>query len=365
MLKRTTLYNRHVEHGARMAPFGGYEMPIQYQGIIQEHMATRNAVTLFDTCHMGEFRLNGATALADLETLVTCEVGSLEPGRCRYGLLCNETGGVLDDLLVYRLAEDVFMLVVNGATQEKDFAWIDGHRSPGTAIQNVSEQTAKIDIQGPHSARVVRQLVRDDPTGLRFYRFMTNTYRDQPVLLSRTGYTGELGFEVYLDRSLAASLWNDCLERGAVPAGLGARDTLRLEMGMPLYGHELAEDRNAADSGLRRALKLDKRFIGRDAVAGAESSQVLVGITLEGRRAAREGDRLLAESGEAVGAITSGSFAPSLGNAVALGYMGRGHAAAGTRIQVKTARQILPGVVCGLPFHTEGTARRPMQEFLD
>ncbi len=364
-LRHTELYETHVALGARMAEFGGFLMPIQYEGIIREHQAARTNAALFDTCHMGEFRISGAGAFDALERLLSCDVASLRVGRCRYGLMCNGEGGVLDDLLVYRLADDAFMLVVNAGTQQADFEWISAHLTVGTQAENISDGTAKVDLQGPGSARIMQKLMADSIADMKFYTFRHNRYGGEDVLVSRTGYTGELGFEFYGAAPLARRFWQDCMELGAVPAGLGARDTLRLEMGMPLYGHELGPQRNAAEAGFSRAISQSKAFIGSDVVLDpARCSARLVGIVFDGRGAARHGDVLVDETGGEIGTVTSGSFAPSLGKAVALGYVAPACAEAGTSVAARTARQALPGTVCALPFYREATGRRPMADFL-
>ena len=363
--RRTPFYEKHLALNARMAPFGGFDMPIQYTGIIQEHQACRTATAIFDTCHMGEFFMSGPQAAADLDRLVSCDVASMAIGQCRYGLLCNVEGGVRDDLIVYRLAADAFMIVVNAGTQDADFAWFLAHRSLDTELENRSDATAKLDIQGPGSAKIVNRLLADPIDALRFYRFMDNVCAGSKIIVSRTGYTGEIGFELYTNIDTAHRIWDDCLNAGVVPAGLGARDTLRLEIGMPLYGHELGEDRNAAESGFTSAIAVTKNFVGAPAVRDpARHRQALVGITLEGRRTARAGDSVRAANGALIGAVTSGSFAPTLGHAIALAYVDRTHATIGTAITIQTARDTLPGTLTKPPFYKSATARRPIAEFL-
>jgi len=362
-LKKTCLHGLHISLGARMAPFGGWDMPIQYTGIIREHEAARTGATLFDTCHMGEFHVEGPTALADLERLVTCDMGTLRIGQCRYGLLCNDAGGALDDLLVYRLADAAFMIVVNASTQDGDFAWISSRLSRGTTIRNLAGTVAKIDLQGPASPYILTSLTQGltDPG---FYRFTHVQYRDRRTLVSRTGYTGEIGFEVYTVPEEAAGFWKAAMDLGAVPAGLGARDTLRLEMGMPLYGHELSAERNAAESGFTRAISTGKSFIGANAVRDpARAPQRLCGIAMEGRRAARNGDKVEI-GGRPAGVVTSGSFAPSVGKAVALAYVNREYATQGTGVNIITERGTIAGKVVSLPFYRNATGRRPMRDFM-
>lgn len=363
-IERTMLHERHVQLGARMAPFGGFLMPIQYSGILAEHKAARSAAAVFDTCHMGEFRISGETALQDLENLVTCDLAGLAVGRCRYGLMCNSEGGVIDDLLVYRLDTADFMLVVNAGTQETDHDWIAGNLSGSTTIRNISGSTGKVDLQGPVAPRIARSLLDEPIEDLKYYGFRHNTFDGQTVLVSRTGYTGEAGFEIYADPSLTGAFWDACIREGAVPAGLGARDTLRLEMGMPLYGHELSEGRNAAEAGPGPFISKTKEFIGSMAIRKHPANRErLVGIAFEGRQAAREGSRILAEKGAVIGIVTSGSFAPSLGHAVALGYVASEIAAEGRPVSV-AARRALTGNIVARPFYRQGTARKPLSEFL-
>jgi len=361
----TVLYDKHVALGAGMTEFGGYLMPVQYEGILREHESARRGAALFDTCHMGELCMKGDTAAADLEQLLTCRISDLPEGRCRYGLMCNDRGGVVDDLIVYRIEQGSFMLVVNAGNRQKDLEWIESHASSETAVLDVSDVTAKLDLQGPASPGIAQHLLDKPVDKLCYFTFMSNAYHGRELLVSRTGYTGEIGFEIYVEPDLALDLWDLCLADGAVPAGLGARDTLRLEMGMPLYGHELNEERSAAESGFTRSIAPDKHFIGSNIVLdrGAHGA-VLVGIALDGRGAAREGDSVHAEGKGKVGVVTSGSFAPSLGCAVALGYVETGHIGVGEQLTINGTRHILAGTVKELPFYRKGTARKAMATFL-
>ena len=363
--RRTFLYENHITADARMGPFGGFLMPIQYEGIIREHHSTRESATIFDTCHMGEFRIEGDDAVSDLERIITCHIASIALGQCRYGLMCNEKGGVIDDLLIYRLSDKAFMIVVNAATQDDDFAWIESHISPSTRLENQSAATAKLDLQGPDSPRIMQELMERSIDALNYYRFMDNKYADDTVLVSRTGYTGEMGFELYCDSETAIRFWDDCLELGVLPAGLGARDTLRLEMGFPLYGHELTLDRNAAEAGFTKHVVTDRVFIGSE-ILGDHSlrTESLVGIVFEDRRAARAGDTVIDESDSVVGTVTSGSFAPSLGRAVAMSYVSSSLAQENHVVRVRTAREVLLGTVVRPPFYKEATARRRVADFL-
>jgi aminomethyltransferase len=364
-VKKTVLHDLHIALGAKMAPFGGYEMPIQYSGIMAEHRAAREAAVIFDTCHMGEFRITGANAVDDLELVLSCPVAALKIGQCRYGFICNEKGGVIDDQIVYRMAEKEFFMVVNAATEPSDFDWISRHCTSGTRIENLSAQTAKLDLQGPGSAKIMQKLMALPIDGMKYYTCSKNLYCDSEVLISRTGYTGEIGFEIYCSGDLGRAFWNDCRALGVLPAGLGARDTLRLEMGYPLYGHELDERTNAAESNFVRAIDGSKKFIGSPTVLDpAAKRRLLSGIRLDGRRAARNGDAILDTSGNTAGAVTSGSFSPSLGCAIALGYAALDHSAVGSQVRIQTDRQELTGTIVELPFYKNATGRMDIKKFL-
>lgn len=364
-MKRTILYDTHISLGAKMAPFGGYEMPIQYSGIIAEHMAARRAAAIFDTCHMGEFRIRGDRAAGDLEPLLSCHVASIKIGRCRYGFITNEEGGVIDDQILYRMGDNDFFMVVNAATEPADFAWLQRHMSPSTEFVNLSAETAKLDLQGPASPKIMAALMELPIDNMAYYSWMENRYHGREVLISRTGYTGEIGFEIYAANDIGTAIWDDCLARGVIPAGLGCRDTLRLEMGLPLYGHELDEHTNAAESGLLRSIASDKPFTGSTIILDpTKRYRKLVGIVLEGRRAARNGDRIVAASGREIGSVTSGSFSPSLGIAIALGYVESNAAAPGTRVSVRTERGDLAGTIANVPFYKEATGRADLRSFL-
>ena len=364
-MKKTFLYDTHLSLNAKMAPFGGYEMPIHYEGILAEHFATRNKATVFDTCHMGEFLITGANAARDLDKILSCPVASIKIGQCRYGFICNHNGGVLDDQIVYRFEENDFFMVVNASTQDSDFEWIKSNISSGTSVKNLSRKTGKIDFQGPLSAKIIKQLLKLPIDDLKYYHWMHNFYNNKKIILSRTGYTGEIGFEIYLDEKQTKKFWDDCLFLGAKPAGLGARDTLRLEMGYPLYGHELGESRNAAESGYTRAIAADKQFIGSPVVLNPGCAHdALCGIRIEGRRTARNGDSICDSSGAVIGSVTSGSFSPSLVCAIAMGYVKKDHCGIGTRLVINTGKTELTGTVTETPFYKQATARKNLSEFL-
>ena len=364
-MKKTIFFDTHVALKAQMAPFGGYTMPIRYEGIIKEHLATRSGAALFDTCHMGEFRIEGTTSCPDLESILSCDVSSLRTGRCRYGFICNPEGGVIDDQIVYRLGDNAFFMVVNASTRENDFAWIRDHISKTTKLADVSEETAKIDIQGPGSVKIVQRLFERPIGDMLYYSFLHNFYKGKKLLLSRTGYTGEIGFEVFGGTESVLAIWNEAMDLGARPVGLGARDTLRLEMGFPLYGHELDEKHNAAESGFVRAIARDKRFIGSEFVQNPrKSTWLLSGILLDDRRAARAGDRISDMHKNGIGTVTSGSFAPSVERAVAMGYIHKEYNRIGETVIITSDKYELTGKIAQLPFYKNGTARKNLGDFL-
>jgi aminomethyltransferase len=354
-LRQTPLTAWHKAKGAKMAPFAGFEMPIQYEGIIAEHNHTRQAAGIFDICHMGEFSLKGPGAKDALGTLVTQDLDTLAPGKCRYGFLPNDEGGVLDDLIIYCLGEDDYMLVVNGACEAGDFTWIDSHLAAGPKFANISDQTAKIDLQGPKSFDVLKDILGDACVKPGYFSFLRTTWRGEPVLVSRTGYTGELGYELYHDAALAPALWEALAAHPLVkPVGLGARDTLRLELGYPLYGQDLDTAHNPVEAGFGALVGKEKPFTGK--LAFATVRERLIPLALEGRRSARHYDKVVLPDGAEVGMVTSGSFGPSLGHCVALAYV-KAEYAEHPEFLVRTQRGDLPAKRAALPFYTQGTAR--------
>lgn len=364
-MKKTILYDVHVKTGAKMAPFGGFEMPIQYTRITSEHMATRTGAAIFDTCHMGEIKVKGKTAVSQLGKLISSDIETLEINKCKNGFLCNEDGGVIDDLIAYRLAPQEYMLVVNASSQQEDYDWIIRHCSDDISIEFISDRIAKIDVQGPASPALVEGLIDGSVASLTYYSFMKGTFRGRELRISRTGYTGELGFEMYCAKDMASELWYGCIEAGATPAGLGARNTLRLEMGMPLHGHELTLERNAAQSNFNFMLSKKKEYIGANAVRALEAkTEKLVAVLFKGRQAARQGDRIVDAYGEDIGMVTSGSYSPCLEKAIALGYVRREKAAIDTPVAVKKRNRLLEGVITKKPFYKKATARHDITNYL-
>ena len=355
--RRTPLYETHRNLGARMVEFGGFEMPLQYSSILREHAAVREAAGLFDVSHMGQIQLEGPGAIAAAERLLTRPVASLGVGRARYGLLCNEEGGTVDDVTFYRTAEDTLLLCVNAANVEKDYRWIVRHVPAEAGPANLSERTGMLALQGPASAEVLARCSDPEATRLRRYAFEHREVAGAPALVSRTGYTGGDGFEIYLGAGHLVRVFEAILEAGrdlgAVPAGLGARDTLRLEAALPLYGHELDDHTSPLEAGLERFVKLDSGgFIGAEALqrrraAGLERR--LVGFVLEGRGVAREGHAVRAD-GRDVGRVTSGAPSPTLGRSIGLAYVPPQLAAPGTALEIVIRGRAAAAQVAETPF---------------
>ena len=344
-----------MENGAKMAPFAGFDMPVQYKGIIIEHKHTREKAGIFDICHMGEFTLSGAGAKDALNKVVSHDLNTLAPGKCRYGFLLKESGGILDDLIIYCLAEDEYMLVVNGACRPKDFGHIKANLPDSLALTDVSDETAKIDVQGPESLAVLNDLLSGTWNHLKYFNFEKTDLPGYSMIVSRTGYTGELGYELYLPAERALGIWEKlAADERVEPVGLGARDTLRLEIGYPLYGQDLDEDHTPKEAGAGFFLKKETDYIGRSGLDTVRES--LVALAIDGRRTARHHDEVLLPGGEKTGAVTSGSFAPSLGHCIALAYVRAGDADNEVFI-IKTARAELEAKKVALPFYKDGTAR--------
>ncbi|MCH7590875.1 glycine cleavage system aminomethyltransferase GcvT [PVC group bacterium] len=357
-LHKTPLYKWHVQEKALMAPFGGWAMPIQYRSIIAEHTHTRESVSLFDICHMGEFIVEGQTASQDLDRIVTQAIPSLKIGQCRYGYILNEEAGILDDTIVYKISENAFMMVVNASTLDSDYQWIKKQLRSTTRFRDISAETAKIDIQGALSKSVMTETLKVDCANLNYFHFRNVHIQGIEVLISRTGYTGEWGYELYFPADKAEDLWQIILSDPRVkPAGLGARDTLRLEVGYPLYGQDLTESINPKMCDGMKFVDFKKDFIGHAALNLKESEFILVALLCEGRRSPRHDDKITFNSKE-VGTVTSGSFSPSLKRGIALGYVKKEFTPLETPLVIQGEKSALPAIVTQLPFYKEGTARK-------
>ncbi len=356
-LLHTPLYETHVRLGARMVEFAGFAMPVQYRSIIEEHTAVRERAGLFDVSHMGQIHLSGPAAAADVERLFTRGVASHRVGRVRYGLLCNDDGGVVDDVTLYRTAEDAFFFCVNAANIEKDYRWIVRHSTPEAGVRNRSDETGLLALQGPASAAVLRRHCPATVTELKRYAFASLQIAGHDALVSRTGYTGSDGFEIYVDardtEPVFEALRSEGDTLGVVPAGLGARDTLRLEAALPLYGQELDDTTSPLEAGLDRFVDLERGgFIGAEEIARrrrAGHPRALVAFVLEGRGIARSGYPLC-HDGQRVGTVTSGAPSPTLGKSIGLGYVPPSLAALATRLEVMIRGRGVAASVVEPPF---------------
>lgn len=353
----TPLNEWHHKQGAKMAPFAGWDMPIQYEGILAEHMHTREAASIFDICHMGQFILKGDNAMELLSGAVSHNLATLPIGKCRYGFLLTSEGTVMDDLIIYHMAENHFFLVVNAACAKADFEALQ-KRVGAELLEDISPKAGKIDLQGPKSLEALEKVFAKDFHDLKYFSFVEIEYKGAKILVSRTGYTGELGYELYCPADSALGLWEDLLAVDFVkPAGLGARDTLRLECGLSLYGHELDLEHSPAESGLAGMLTSEADYIGK-ANAVLVREEVLIPLQLEGRRTVRGGDSVLlsAEDDTVIGTVTSGSFAPSLGYAVAFAFVKKEYAEQ-SEFFLKAGRSVLKALPTTVPFYKGGTAR--------
>ncbi|MSR35138.1 MAG: glycine cleavage system aminomethyltransferase GcvT [Gemmatimonadetes bacterium] len=365
-LARTPLHGEHVRLGAKLVPFAGYEMPVQYPaGITVEHRSVREAVGLFDVCHMGEFVLSGSGALALIQKATVNDASALAVGQAQYSAMCRPNGGIVDDLLVYRFA-DHWMLVVNASNRAKDWDWLVRHsRGLDARLEDRSDDIALLALQGPRARRILAPLADVDVEAIGYYRFVEGRVAGRNALIAGTGYTGEDGFELYVDARHAVAIWEALLEAGAgqglAPAGLGARDSLRLEMGYALYGNDLDEEHTPLEAGLGWITKLDKGdFVGRDALFAQKQRGVerkLVGLKLLERGFPRPGYEVL-EDGRPVGLVTSGTVSPTLGVGIAMAWVPSRLAAVGTHVDVSLRGKPAPAEVVRLPFHTGGSIRK-------
>ncbi|MGC8578871.1 MAG: glycine cleavage system aminomethyltransferase GcvT [bacterium] len=326
-MKQTPLYETHKHLNAKFMEFGGYEMPLQYTGIIDEHLNVRNNVGIFDVSHMGEIFISGPDALDFCEWLTPNHVSRLAKGMAHYNFLLNEHGGVIDDLIIYRLDDDEFMFCVNASNTEKDYSWIMSHKKGNVVIENRSDDIGMISVQGPLAARTMESIF-PGITDIKRFTFKIETFEGKQVIVSRTGYTGEDGFECFVDKDVVVNLWNDVMEAGKPyhikPVGLGARDTLRAEMGYPLYGMELDEATTPIPANLGWVIKIDKgSFIGREALKTEISHGItkrLFGIVMDAKSIPRHKNPVLAKR-NVVGEVTTGTYSPSLSRGIAMAYI--------------------------------------------
>lgn len=349
-MKKTPFYNNLVASGGKMVEFAGYAMPIQFSGIIAEHKAVRENVGLFDVSHMAEFIIKGDSALASLEWLTSNVISTLAVGKARYTLMLNDKGGVVDDILVYRMGEQEFMLVANAANYQKDARHLQDNLLAGTELEDITEKTALLALQGKGAEGIMASLFGKEMLPSENYAFTSVDYKGGKVIISRTGYTGEDGYEIFAQDSLAQAIFADITSTGDIPfCGLGARDTLRLEAGMPLYGHEMDEDTLAHEIGLGWFIKMDaKDFKGKAALMQNPPQYKRIGLKIDGRGIARDGMKVLDKDGE-VGYITSGTFSPTLGYPIAMARVNKDVDCAELDIEIRGSR--VSATVVSLPFY--------------
>ena len=365
-LKKTPLRQEHIRLNAQMASFGGWDMPIQYSGILAEHKHCRMSVSLFDICHMGEFRFRGDIAGCGIERAFSFPVSKIPVGKCRYGFILNKKGGIVDDLIVYRLAEDELMIVVNAATTENDFKTIKKQIKGKAEFINISDDTVKLDIQGPNSRTVVAEKFGKDVFQIPYFGFKKRNILGSEGIISRTGYTGELGYEIYVGKDKAVELWNTLLtDRAVQPAGLGARDILRLEMGYSLYGHDIDEKTTPPEAGLDNFVVYEGReFTGKKALLAQKKKglkKTRIAFRLKSRRSPRQHFEIWHE-GKKRGEVTSGCYSPMAGCGIGLGFVPPELAKLGNAIVIRNPESSDPGAdmeaeVTGTPFYKNGTLR--------
>ncbi len=355
---KTPLYDEHVKLNGKIVPFAGYLLPVQYPtGVIKEHMAVRTKAGLFDVSHMGEITFRGPTAVASLNHLITNDYTNMPVGKVRYGILCNENGGVIDDLIVYKFAEDYYFAVVNASNRHKDFEHIKKNILPGTVVEDISDSLAQVALQGPESFNIMSQLLPVEDIPQKYYTAKEHVTIDgMDCMISYTGYTGELGYEIYTAAENGPKLWNLLLKTGEpfglIPCGLGARDTLRLEAAMPLYGHEMNDEISPLEASMSYGVKMSKpEFIGKDALlARGEPKIARVGLQVVDRGILREHQDVY-HDGIKIGHTTSGTMCPFVGKAVAMALIEKEYTELGTLVDVDVRGRMVKAEVIALPFY--------------
>lgn len=358
-MKNTALSHIHEALGAKMVPFAGYNMPVSYEGINAEHETVRKSVGVFDVSHMGEFLVKGPNALALIQKVCSNDASKLIDGQAQYSCLPNENGGIVDDLIVYRLEEAKWLLVVNASNIDKDWEWINIHNTMGADLQNISEGYSLLAIQGPKAVKAMQSLSSEDLAAIKFYTFKVSDFAGiENVIISATGYTGSGGFEIYCKNEEVAHIWNKVLEAGAnwgiKPIGLAARDTLRLEMGYCLYGNDIDDTTSPLEAGLGWVTKFTKEFINSQNLKKQKEEGIkksLVAFQLEERGIPRQGYDIVDQKGAVIGTVTSGTMSPSLAIGIGLGYVPVSHKNVGTKILIQIRKNAVPATVVKLPFY--------------
>jgi len=358
-MKDTALSAIHAALGAKMVPFAGYNMPVSYQGINLEHQTVREKVGVFDVSHMGEFFVTGPNALSLIQRVCSNDASKLEDGEAQYSCFPNQDGGVVDDLIVYRIAAEKWLLVVNASNIDKDWAWINSHNTMEATLENSSDHYSLLAIQGPKSIQAMQSLTQEDLSAIKFYTFKINTFAGvENVIISATGYTGSGGFEIYCKNTQVAKIWTKVLEAGAnwgiQPIGLAARDTLRLEMGYCLYGNDIDDTTSPLEAGLGWITKFNKDFINSESLKKQKEigvSKTLVGFELSQRGIPRQGYAIVDAQGNSIGRVTSGTMSPSMGKGIGLGYVPMALKEVGSQIHIQIRNKIVPAMVVKLPFY--------------
>ncbi len=357
-MKSTALTQLHISLGAKMVPFAGYSMPVSYTGLNEEHLAVRNSLGVFDVSHMGEFVLKGAKALELIQKVTSNDASVLTDGKAQYSCFPNETGGIVDDLIVYRINAETYMLVVNAGNIDKDWNWLQKHNTMGVDMKNISDQTSLLAVQGPKAMDTLQKLTDVKLADIPYYSFVKGKFNGvENVIISNTGYTGAGGFELYFENGAAETMWKAIFEAGKEfnikPIGLGARDTLRLEMGFCLYGNDIDDATSPLEAGLGWITKFTKEFVNRTALEQQKTNGVtkrLVGFEMLDRGIPRHDYPIADASGKTIGKVTSGTQSPSLNKAIGLGYVASSHAKADTEIFIIIRDKAIKARVCKIPF---------------
>ena len=358
-MKNTALSDTHVALGAKMVPFAGYNMPVQYAGVNIEHETVRNTVGVFDVSHMGEFLIEGSKALALIQKVSSNDASKLEVGKAQYSCLPNDTGGVVDDLIIYKLKEETYLLVVNASNIEKDWNWISSKNDVGAEMRDLSEDYSLLAIQGPKAVEAMQSLSSHDLSAIKFYNFIIGDFAGiDHVIISATGYTGSGGFEIYCKNSEVKQVWDKVMEAGTdfgiKPIGLAARDTLRLEMVYCLYGNDIDDNTSPIEAGLGWVCKFNKKFTNSDALEAEKlrkPENKLVAFKLDERGVPRHGYDIVDGSGKTIGRVTSGTMSPSLGIGIGLGYVPSIFASVDSKINIQVRKKAIPATIVKLPFY--------------
>lgn len=358
-MKNTQLYDSHVKLGAKIVPFAGYNMPVQYEGVTIEHETVRNSVGIFDVSHMGEFLVTGPNALSLIQKVSVNDASKLTIGKAQYSCLTNHTGGIVDDLLIYKIKEEQYLLVVNAANIEKDWNWIVSQNTVKAELRNISDEYSLLAIQGPKTTDALQKLTSVDLNAINYYEFVVGDFAGiEHVIISATGYTGSGGFEIYCKNSEVKQIWDKVLEAGQPygikPIGLAARDTLRLEMGFCLYGNDINDETSPLEAGLGWIVKFTKDFINSDNLKKQKEEGItkkLVGFEMQERAIPRNGYTIVDEAGNEIGLVTSGTMAPSLNKGIGLGYVPAELAKPGSKIYIQIRKKSVLAEVVKLPFY--------------